>query len=278
MVFSAAARLRFFHTISNNFGFLNRWEKGDTTARIEVCHDLHYSERVTMRVLIADSQPLFRQALALLLEQQAQVFQTEFADGYAALMQSLQADSAPQLLVYDLNLPEANGLAGLAQINARYPDMPLLVIADKDDAATGHDVRLHGAVRFMTRLSKGEDFLATMSQLLEGTRRLPRDVATASALDEFDRYAELARNVAGLSSRRFRVLMGLREGLLNKQIAWEIGLSESSVKTHVSAIMRMLSVTNRTQVVIIATELRSYPVFMAREAAVLVESRYAKAS
>lgn len=231
-----------------------------------------------MRVLIADSQPLFRQALALLLEQQAQAFQTEFADGYVALMQSLQADSMPQLLVYDLGLPEANGLAGLAQINARYPDMPLLVIADKDDAAMGQDIRLHGAVSFMTRLSKGEDFLAAMSQLLEGARRFSKDVATESALDELDRYAELARNVAALSSRRFRVLMGLREGLLNKQIAWEIGLSESSVKTHVSAIMRLLSVTNRTQVVIIATELRAYPVFMAREAAVLAESRYAKAS
>lgn len=231
-----------------------------------------------MRVLIADSQPLFRQAFAGLLEQQSQVFQIEFVDGHAALMQHLQAGNRPQLLVYDLSLPEANGLAGLVQINALYPNMPLLVIADKDEAPTGHHARLHGAVSFVTRMSKGEDFLAAMSHLLGAACRLPGDLSAESARCEADRHAELARNMAGLSTRRFRVLMGLREGLLNKQIAWEIGLSESSIKTHVSAIMRLLSVTNRTQVVIIATELRAYPVFMAREAAVIAESRYAKAS
>lgn len=231
-----------------------------------------------MRVLIADSQPLFRQAFARLVEQQTQVFQTEFVDGYAALMRHLQTGNRPQLLVYDLSLPEANGLAGLVQINALYPDMPLLVIADKDDAPTGHHARLHGAVSFVTRMSKGEDFLAAMSQLLGGASRLPGDLSSEPALCEADRHAELAHKIAGLSARRFRVLMGLREGLLNKQIAWEVGLSESSIKTHVSAIMRLLSVTNRTQVVIIANELRAYPAFMAREAAVIAECRYAKAS
>ncbi|MEK6788229.1 MAG: response regulator transcription factor [Pseudomonadota bacterium] len=231
-----------------------------------------------MRVLIADSQPLFRQAFAGLLQQQTQAFQAEFVDGHAALIQHLQAGDLPSLLVYDLSLPEANGLAGLVQINALYPDLPLLVIADKDDATTGHHARLHGAVSFMTRTSKGGDFLAAMNQLLGGACRLPGGLPAASVPCEAERHAELARNMAGLSTRRFRVLMGLREGLLNKQIAWDVGLSESSVKTHVSAIMRLLSVTNRTQVVIIATELQAYPVFMAREAAVLAERRYAKAS
>lgn len=232
-----------------------------------------------MHVLIADSQPLFRQAFAALLEQNIQALQVECVDRHSALMQHLASGKKPHLLIYDLRLPDANGFAGLVHLNVRHPDIPVLILAERDDDQMIRHALLRGAVRlmtFMTRMAEGEDFLATVRQLLDGEFRLPVSLPAEPVFTSTDHHTEVAREVASLPSRRFRILMLLREGLLNKQIASELSLSESTIKTHVSAIMKLMLVRNRTQAVIMIMALRAYPAFTAREAAVAAEYMYVK--
>ena len=150
------------------------------------------------------------------------------------------------LVLLDLRMPGADGCSGVALLHAELPDTPILVISAADPAQTVGVVERFGAVGFIGKDRDLEDIQQAIAGALAGER-----IATPVEA-ELD---AVASHVAALTPTQLRVLLGVLAGRLNKQIAHDLGISEATVKAHMTAIMRKLDVQNRTQAVLAARAL-----------------------
>ncbi|MBM0103664.1 response regulator transcription factor [Steroidobacter sp. S1-65] len=208
-------------------------------------------------VLIADDHPLFRDALKLAVAQAVPGAQIVEADTVHSLFAALDAHPDPELLLLDLNMPGAHGFNALVQARANFPTVPIVVISAREDRSIMHRALGHGAAAFVPKSASIDLIVAALRAVLGGDTWLPAS-ASAGGLDpspldqqELDATARLAT----LTPQQFRVLSMLSAGLLNKQIAAELNVSEATVKAHVSALMQKLGVSNRTQAVLLAQRL-----------------------
>lgn len=218
-----------------------------------------------MRVFIADNQPLFAQALADLLKLRSPPLQVTIVSSLTALQDAFQRSGMPSLLIYDLSMPSANGFSGLMHWCTHYPELRVLALSVSDEPELAHRALMHGAMAYMPKSAVAEDLLCAVNHVLAGECWLPQGLPAEPLFCAPDTHTSLARRLSELSPRRFRILMMLADGLLNKQIAWELGLAEATIKAHVSAIMKLLRVRNRTQIVIAAAQLRCDPSLRIRE-------------
>lgn len=208
-------------------------------------------------VLIADDHPLFRDALKLAVAQAVPGAQIVEADTVHSLFAALDAHPDPELLLLDLNMPGAHGFNALVQARANFPTVPIVVISAREDRRIMHRALGHGAAAFVPKSASIDLIVAALRAVLGGDTWLPASASTGgvdpSPLDqqELDATAHLAT----LTPQQFRVLSMLSAGLLNKQIAAELNVSEATVKAHVSALMQKLGVSNRTQAVLLAQRL-----------------------
>lgn len=209
-------------------------------------------------LLIADDHPLFRaalhQALALSVSS-AELFE---ADSLDSLLQVLEQHPDPDLLLLDLKMPGANGFSGLQTLRQRYPLLPIVVISASDDPAIIQQVRQHGALGFIPKSAQLSVLIDAIGQALAGDTIFPADLdSLAPQLDPQTRI--LQERLSSLTAQQQRVLEMLSAGLLNKQIAYDLNVSEATVKAHMTAIFRKLGVKNRTQAVILLqqSELKS---------------------
>ncbi|QGX41244.1 response regulator transcription factor [Permianibacter aggregans] len=211
-----------------------------------------------MKVLLADDHPLFRDALKRAIEfsiEQAEVFD---ADSVAALYALLEQHSDADLLLLDLHMPGAKGFSALIHIRAAQPGLPVIVISGNEDPAIMQRAIGHGASAYIPKNTAPETMSSAIRAVLDGEVWLPAgidDKTTSIAQEE----AEIARRIKELTPHQFRVLMMLADGSLNKQIAYDLGVSEATVKAHMTAIMKKLGVTNRTQAVVAASRLQIEP-------------------
>ncbi len=150
------------------------------------------------------------------------------------------------LILLDLNMPGATGYSGVALLHAEAPDVPILVISSADLAAAGPQVARFGAIGMIGKDESLAAIEAAIAAALAG-ERMPAD---ADAGD-----GEVAHRVASLTPTQLRVLLGVLAGRLNKQIAFDLGISEATVKTHMTAVLRKLDVGNRTQAALAARAL-----------------------
>ncbi|ADN77230.1 two component transcriptional regulator, LuxR family [Ferrimonas balearica DSM 9799] len=194
-------------------------------------------------ILIADDHPLYRAALADLLRRYYPDCALAEADGAEPLNQALRTGPEPDLLLLDLHIPGAKGFQTLLQIREQYPALPVVVISGQEDDATVAQARQCGAAGFVPKSRPVEAMLDAVAAVLDGAQWWPQS-AEGGELDE------MAVRIASLSPRQHRILMLFAEGLLNKQIATRLGLSEATVKAHASAIFLKLGVRTRTQAVI----------------------------
>jgi len=203
--------------------------------------------------VIADDHPLFRGALRSALTgpyASAEIAEAGSFDDVSAILDRL---SDVDLVLLDLAMPGVRGFSGLMYLRAQYPNVPVVVVSGSDDPAVIQRCMDFGASGFIPKTLAVEDMRDAIATVLDGGVWTPADVDPAASADA-ETAAVLAR-LATLTPQQVRVLMMLSEGLLNKQIAYELGVSEATVKAHVSAILQKLGVESRTQAVIAAAKI-----------------------
>lgn len=207
------------------------------------------------QLVIADDHPLFRgalrEAVSGLLERVEIAEAGTFDDVVALLDKGGEID----LVTLDLSMPGVRGFSGLMYIRAQYPSVPVIVVSANDDPTAIRRCMEFGASGFIPKTLSVEAMRAAISRVLGGGVWTPADVDLSAGSDA--ESAALMVRMATLTPQQVRVLMMLSEGLLNKQIAYQLGVSEATVKAHVSAILQKLGVESRTQAVIAAAKIET---------------------
>jgi DNA-binding NarL/FixJ family response regulator len=206
------------------------------------------------RLLIADDHPLFRGALREALSGHFAAEALE-AGTFEEVTQTLDAAGDVDLVLLDLSMPGVRGFSGLIYLRAQYPSVPIVVVSANDDPAVVARCMDFGASGFIPKTLGIEAMREAIRRVLAGELWTPPDIVLGQAADTGT--AELVERLASLTPQQVRVLMMLSAGLLNKQIAYELGVSEATVKAHVSAILQKLGVDSRTQAVIAASRIES---------------------
>jgi DNA-binding NarL/FixJ family response regulator len=216
---------------------------------------LRLTEVVQYRLVIADDHPLFRGALREAVEGLLEQVDIAEAGTFDELVELLERGSEVDLVLLDLTMPGARGFSGLMYMRAQYPGVPVIVVSANDDPAAIRRCMEFGASGFIPKTLGVEAMRTAISRILNGGVWTPPDVDLSAGSDA--ESAELMARMATLTPQQVRVLMMLSEGLLNKQIAYQLGVSEATVKAHVSAILQKLGVESRTQAVIAAAKIEA---------------------
>jgi DNA-binding NarL/FixJ family response regulator len=207
----------------------------------------------TLRIVIADDHPLFRDALRLAIAERfegAGIAEAGSLDGVRA---ELEAAPETDLVLLDLNMPGMHGFSGLLFLRAQFPAVPVAVISANEEPQVIRRALEFGAAGYIPKSAAPGEIRAALAAFLAGETWLPAGIELGGS--ETDAEAELTARLARLTPQQIRVLMMLSEGLLNKQIAYDLKVSEATVKAHVSAILQKLCVDSRTQAVILAGRL-----------------------
>ena len=208
-------------------------------------------------LLIADDHPLFREALRGAVARVLPQAQLREAESVETLYALVEAEPDADLLLLDLNMPGAQGFSELVHLRALHPQLPIVVVSAREEPAVMRRALDHGAVGFIPKSADAATLGEAITRVLDGDRWAPAAALSAPAAhaDEHD----AAQRLRELTPQQFRVLQMLGSGLLNKQIGYELGVSEATVKAHVTAILRKLGANNRTQAVLIAGRLALDP-------------------
>lgn len=209
-------------------------------------------------ILIADDHPLFRDALQRAVLTALPDAAVHAADSVHALLALVERYPDAELLLLDLHMPGARGYSALAHIRGQYPGLPIIVVSGHEEAQVARRALAHGAAAYIPKSTAGGDIIAAIRAVQGGDTWLPSQLLGGSTQLQADE-ANTAGRIASLTAQQFRVFTMLADGLLNKQIAWELGVSEATVKAHMTAIMRKLGVNNRTQVALAASQLAVDP-------------------
>ncbi len=218
-------------------------------------------------LLIADDHPLFRGALREAVNGLFSRAEVAEAGSFEEVSDFLERNGGSDidLILLDLSMPGVRGFSGLMYLRAQYPSLPIVVVSANDDPAVIRRCMEFGASGFIPKTLGIEALRAAVARVLQGEVWTPPDVDLARPSDA-ETTATIAK-LATLTPQQVRVLMMLSAGLLNKQIAYELGVSEATVKAHVSAILQKLGVESRTQAVIAANKIEAghWPQVAARE-------------
>lgn len=209
-----------------------------------------------IKIIIADDHPLFRAALQHTLEAElgsANLY-LQHADTISAVHQLLESQPDTDLVLLDLHMPGAQGYSGLANLRGAFPTVPISMISASDQPHIVRQAAELGASGFIPKTLSPQDLAAAVNALLTGETWFTESLRRAEkGLDQAT--AKFAERLALLTPHQFRVYTMITEGLLNKQIAYELEISEPTVKAHVTAILRKLQVRDRKQVIIAASSL-----------------------
>lgn len=200
---------------------------------------------VRTRIVIADDHPMVRQALAEAARKGAAGPEIAEAQSLAEALAAIAAPAA-DLLMLDLRMPGMEGLAGLARIRTEHPAIPVIVVSALDDAATRRNVAALGAAGFLSKSEPLAVIARAIAAVLDGELWLEEPESAPAAG---------ASGTARLTPQQLRVLALLAEGRPNKEIAFEMSITEATVKAHVTAILQKLGVRTRVQAVIAARQL-----------------------
>jgi DNA-binding NarL/FixJ family response regulator len=209
----------------------------------------------TYRLVIADDHPLFRGALREAVAGLLEPVDVAEAGTFDDVVVLLDKGGDIDLVLLDLAMPGVRGFSGLIYIRAQFPSVPVIVVSANDDPAAIRRCMEFGASGFIPKTLSVDAMREAISGILGGGVWTPSDVDLSAGSDA--ESAALMARMATLTPQQVRVLMMLSEGLLNKQIAYQLGVSEATVKAHVSAILQKLGVESRTQAVIAAAKIES---------------------
>jgi DNA-binding NarL/FixJ family response regulator len=205
------------------------------------------------RLVIADDHPLFRGALREAVVGLLARVDVAEAGTFDELVELLERGGEVDLVLLDLTMPGARGFSGLMYMRAQFPGVPVIVVSANDDPAAIRRCMEFGASGFIPKTLGIEQMRQAVKRVLGGGVWTPPDVDLTGGADA--ETAALMARLGTLTPQQVRVLMMLSEGMLNKQIAYELSVSEATVKAHVSAILQKLGVDSRTQAVIAAAKI-----------------------
>jgi DNA-binding NarL/FixJ family response regulator len=201
-------------------------------------------------LVIADDHPLFRDALRQAVASVVPGAKIDEAGSFEDLTTLLERGAEADLILLDLSMPGISGFSGLIYLRAQYPAIPVVIVSATDDGATIRRSLDFGASGFIPKRFGVDTLRDAILKIMGGDIWVPADVDLSAAVDPD--MTRLRDRLVTLTPQQVRVLMMLSEGLLNKQIAYELGVSEATIKAHVSAILQKLGVESRTQAVIAA--------------------------
>lgn len=208
-------------------------------------------------LLIADDHPLYRDALRGALSLTLPDLTLKEAGDLNTTVAVLENEDI-DLLLLDLHMPGSNDLFGLLHIRKLYPDVPVAVVSGTEDAGIIAKIVGVGALGFIPKTASADDIANAVQAILDGDIWLPESVS--DNIEEVDEsFSELAEKVSSLTPSQYKVLCYMRDGLLNKQIGYNLDIAEATVKAHVTAIFKKLGINNRTQAVLIASQLELEP-------------------
>ena len=206
------------------------------------------------KFIIVDDHPLFRGALSQALQASFENAQVQEAGSLDELTDRLSAGGEIDLVLLDLTMPGVHGVSGLLYLRAQHPEVPVAIVSASDDAGTIRHCLDCGASGFIPKSQPVERIREAIRSIMDGEIWLPADIDLSQPVGE---ARQLVSRLSTLTPQQVRVLMMLGEGLLNKQIAFKLNVSEATVKAHVSAILQKLGVDSRTQAVIAINKISS---------------------
>lgn len=207
-----------------------------------------------LKFIVADDHPLFRAALTQAVKKVTKRAQVIEACDMAEVQNTIGLHPDTDVVLLDLTMPGVSGYSGLIYLKGQQPALPVIVVSGNDDDSVIRRVIEYGASGFIPKKLSLETMVLAIQSVLDGIIWVPNDVDLTVALVN-EAETQLANGIAMLTPQQFRVLVMLMQGLLNKQIAFELSVSEATVKAHVTAILRKLGVQSRTQAVIAARSL-----------------------
>ena len=203
------------------------------------------------RIIIVDDHPLFRAALRQTLSGGDASIAVEEAGDLNGLTAALEANRDCDLVLLDLNMPGVRGFSGLLLLRAQYPDVPVMIISAVEDSSVIRRAFELGASGYLQKSEGPPEIRRAIETVLQGEVFVTEGIDLSTG----DEQSALLRRLGTLTPQQVRVLMMLSDGLMNKQIAYELSISEATVKAHVSAILQKLDVDSRTQAVIAASKI-----------------------
>lgn len=205
--------------------------------------------------LIVDDHPLFIEALQRAIKTAVPQAATVEAGSIEAAKAELQGKTRFDLVLLDLSMPGTRGFDGLLELRGLYPKVPILVVSALEDPRIIQEVMSYGAAGFIAKSVSRDDLAEALKAAMDGSVTLPKGYSPPEPVKPGTNKNDLAQRLQTLTPKQLSVLKMLRQGLLNKQIAHELKIEETTVKAHVSEILRKLNVASRTQAVIEAQKI-----------------------
>jgi DNA-binding NarL/FixJ family response regulator len=209
---------------------------------------------VTARIIVADDHPLFREAIQQALTGLFGDVDFVEADSFESLEAAARENEDAELVLLDLDMPGTRGFSALAWLRAQYPALPVIIVSAVTEPTIMRRAVDFGASGYIPKASPIAKIGEAVRAVQNGDVWLPA-AALAAADENLSEDQVLAERIASLTPQQFRVLMMIADGLLNKQIAGELDVSEATVKAHVTAIFRKMHVRSRTQAAVAARRL-----------------------
>lgn len=203
-------------------------------------------------ILIVEDHPMFREAVQSAVQRALPNSMVREASTIKELFENVPEKECFDLILLDLMLPGVSGFDGFLLIRSRFPHSPVLIFSGLSDPKIAAEAIRIGAAGFVPKSASKEVLSEAVKEIYAGNIYVPKEMNrdVRSFLSEEKHGNDIAARVADLTPSQIRVLQLLRQGLLNKQIAHELGVGETTVKAHVSEILRKLRVSSRTQAVI----------------------------
>ena len=207
---------------------------------------------MSQAVLIADDHPLFREALTYIAGSVLPDCELHEAINYQETRDKLESNSY-KLVFLDLNMPDANGLTDLALLKKMHPQVPMVVVSALEDPNIIKTCLDYNASGYIIKSSSPEEIKKAIKTILEG------DVYAPPSMDQTGTSTSVTAKpgtdgISSLTPSQLKVLIEIGKGKLNKQIAFDLEISEATVKAHITSIFKKLGINNRTQAVLIAQE------------------------
>lgn len=209
---------------------------------------------MTTNIIVADDHPLFRSALTTSLQLVLNEPKFIEAEDLNSLQSAVESYADTDLILLDLHMPGSEGFSALIFLVAHYPDIPVIIVSAHDDTEIIRRAMKHGASGFLSKSSDAADMAKAVDTVLSGGIYLKHSLPEAPSQE--DEEFETAKGLSSLTPQQFRVAVMVGQGLLNKQIAYELGVTEATIKAHMTEIFRKLGVPSRTKVALAVGQLK----------------------
>ncbi|MEM1144783.1 MAG: response regulator transcription factor [Pseudomonadota bacterium] len=213
------------------------------------------------QILVADDHPMIREAIASQITDNFEDTTVAEAEDLASAMSYAEQNPDTDLILLDLNMPGMEGLNGIVSLRSNYPDIPVVVVSAEEDKNIVLNAVTYGAVGFITKSMSREKITEAIRQILDGQIYLPPDIIRKAAKSDNGRSDRNGNNrldpelIASFTRRQLLVFEHMAKGQSNKEIGYQLHIAETTVKAHVSAILRKLNVHSRLQAVLCAQDI-----------------------